>query len=77
MDRGDILGSFLSHRNGRGPSKSRREQKGLANRRLCDVRIQLLSVRGLGPEVRGEQMSVQQTITAHDIDRDLLSEYVQ
>jgi hypothetical protein len=77
MDCGDILIFFLGQRNGGGLSKSRREQKGLANRQLCDVRIHLLCVRCLGPKVRRERMSVQQTITAHNTDRDVLREYIQ
>ena len=77
MDRENILCFFLGHRNGWGLSKSRREQEGLANRRLCNVRIHLLNVRRLGPEVRGERMSIHQTITTHDTNRDVLSKHVQ
>ena len=77
MYREDILGFLLCHRNGWRLSKSRRKQKGLANRRLCNVRIHLLNVRRLGPEIPRERMSVQQTITARDTHRAVLSEYIQ
>ena len=73
----DILSFYLSQRNGWRLSKSSREQKRLPNRRLCNVRIHLLNILRLGTEVGGEEMSIHQTITAHDTERDLLREYIQ